>query len=802
MQSRSLLFFFTLISLHTFSFAQQRVVDQLRPVLDTLPTSIEKVDMLLDLARAYGYCGNTKEEYKTLKEVREMSNQIGYKKGIGQALIFQNIIEFNEGKIEESLRTMEEAMAIAEEIGSKDFQLICDYNLAEWYISGKGDYEKALAIVQKGLEVAGDEVSKKNLASAYRSIGACYTFMGDSAQALLSFKHALELFNAKDKTIGIDSGQGKASTPTRDNGAMSIAQTHDDISLFYERFGQLDSALDHSMAALKIYEAWDAPYFRGGTLSDIGYLFYLQGKLDESLKYLRKAKDDFILTGNKHAEAQTNSIIGIVYIQVGELEEALKIKKEALHFFIEVNDSMGMMENYGHLGKIELKLNHLELAESYSRSAFQIAQALGDSSNIGLHAGSIGSIVSQKGDYESGLEYLQLSYSVMQSAGWEAYLPQILLDISKLYERMEKPDSAIHYAHLALGHAARSKMTPHLKNCHEVLSKLYEETGDFEKALGHHRQYVEYFEELYSENAQQRMKEEQVRQNVELYEKEKSAAEANAALLAQRNQLYTALVATFLGLFLLSGYLALRLRRSKKEIESQNQRLVDLNKTKDKFFGIIAHDIRSPMVALQSVGQQMGFYLKKERFDKVESLAKLVAQTTQQLDALLDNLLNWALLQRGVMPFHPKPVSLNEAVSEVTGLFAGSLEAKGLNLKKDIPTGLEIQADERALQTTLRNLMSNAIKFTPDGGTVSISSEMENGKVKIKVKDTGTGIEKSVLDKLFSLERKNTKGTAGERGTGLGLILCKELVEMNKGKLSVFSEVGKGSAFEFSLPKN
>ena len=802
MQLRTLLSFSFLIFLQTFSFAQQRVVDQLLPMLDTLPPSIEKVDALIALARAYSYCGYADKKYSALEEAENISNQIGYKKGVGQVLIFKNIQQFNEGDNEGSYRSMEQAMAIAEEIGSKDLKLMCDYNLAEWYVYGKADYKKGLEILKKAIKDAGSETSKKNLGNAHRALAICYSDMGDTTLAFQTFRKALDIFYFYESNPDIDPDLGKESVQMLDRGAMNIGQIHEFIGILYENIGRLDLALDHSLTALNIYEEWGAPYFEGGVSLEIADMYHLQGKMDEDLKYLRKAKDNFRLINNEYSEATANYRMGETYKQLGEFIEAKKIAEEALRLFLKGNDSLNLIGSYQSMGDIELALNLLDTAESYYATGFEMAQAMKDSVRMADLAGKLGGIAVQKGDYELGLRYHRLSLSIKQTFNQIAEIPQPLLDISRLFEQWGKPDSAFHYAQAALAHADKINSPSGLKSCHLQLSRLYESAGEFQLALGHHQQYLQYYEQWYSESAQQRLKEEQVRQNVELYEKEKSAAEANAALLAQRNQLYIALVATFLGLFLLSGYLALRLRRSKKEIESQNHQLIDLNKTKDKFFGIIAHDIRSPMVALQSVGQQMEFYLKKERFDKVESLAKLVAQTTQQLDALLDNLLNWALLQRGVMPFHPKPVSLNEAVSEVSGLFAGSLEAKGLNLKKDIPTGLEIQADERALQTTLRNLLSNAIKFTPNGGTVSISSEIVNGKVKIKVKDTGTGIEKSVLDKLFSLERKNTKGTAGERGTGLGLILCKELVEMNKGELSVFSEVGKGSAFEFSLPKN
>ncbi len=801
MATRTLLLFFILIFVAPSSFAQQRVIDQLEPLRDTLPPSIEKVDVLIAMARAYGYCGYSEKKYKVLEEANDISRQIGYKEGIGLCLIFQSIQEFNEGDIDRSLESIEKATAIAEEIGSKDFKLFCDYNLAEFYVYGKSNFKKGIAISKKALLEAGTNASKKNIGNTQKILAISYTGIGDTTMALRTFQTALEIFESYEDSPDIDPGLGTESAQTLDHGAMNAGQIHEYTGQLYTNQGRLDLALLHSLSALHTYEEWEAPFFEGGVSLGIADILQLQGRLDEALKYLRKAKDDFILINNTYFEAQANSKIGSIHAQLGDLVEAQKITKEALGAFIQEKDSLDMMDTYKNLGKIELSLNNLDNAESHFTSAFEIAEILKDSLGMGKNAGMLGNIAAQNGDFESGLSYQKRALSIKEAFGRIVEMPNTLLDISSLFENWDKPDSAIYYAQMALDYSAQTKTTTNLKNSHLKLSELYKSDNDFEKSLIHHHAFHGYFQKLYTENAQQLLKEEQVRQNVELFQKEKAAAEANAALLSQRNRLFVALGTTFLFLFLASGYLGLRLRSSKKEIESQNQKLTDLNQTKDKFFGIIAHDIRSPMVALQSVGKQMEFYLKKGRFDKLESLAKMVEQTTHQLDALLDNLLNWALLQRGVMPFNPSIISLNNVVSDVSNLFNGAIEAKHIHFKKEIPDGIKVVADESALHTTLRNLMSNAIKFTPEGGIVSINSEIENRSVLIKIKDTGTGIEKEILEKLFSLERKSTKGTAGEKGTGLGLILCKELIEMNKGGLAVFSEVGNGSSFEFSIPK-
>jgi signal transduction histidine kinase len=154
-----------------------------------------------------------------------------------------------------------------------------------------------------------------------------------------------------------------------------------------------------------------------------------------------------------------------------------------------------------------------------------------------------------------------------------------------------------------------------------------------------------------------------------------------------------------------------------------------------------------------------------------------------------------------MIPYNPKAVDIQSVAQENIELFTPVAEAKNITLKNEILTTSPVFSDESALQTIIRNLVNNAIKFTPEGGEVSISTEEKGDKIFIKINDTGTGIAADKLEKLFSLNKQSSKGTAGEKGSGLGLMLCKELVELNKGTIQAISELGKGSSFVFSLPR-
>ncbi len=185
----------------------------------------------------------------------------------------------------------------------------------------------------------------------------------------------------------------------------------------------------------------------------------------------------------------------------------------------------------------------------------------------------------------------------------------------------------------------------------------------------------------------------------------------------------------------------------------------------------------------------------------MQKISDLIAKSATNLSGLLDNLLSWALLNRGMIPYSPEPLALaNEAATNFK-IHENAAAAKNIQLENNIPQNLKVSADRNALQAIFRNLVGNAVKFTPNEGRVTLGCIEKDSQVFITVNDTGTGIATEKLDKLFTLEKRSEHGTAGEKGAGLGLLLCKELVEMNQGILRVFSVQGEGSRFEFSLPK-
>ena len=238
------------------------------------------------------------------------------------------------------------------------------------------------------------------------------------------------------------------------------------------------------------------------------------------------------------------------------------------------------------------------------------------------------------------------------------------------------------------------------------------------------------------------------------------------------------------------------------EIKDNESKLIESNATKDKFFSIIAHDLRSPFNSLLGFTEILEKELPTMNRDQIQQIASTMRKSATNLYALLENLLEWSRLQRGIIPFNPEPILLMPKVLANTVFIMESANKKEITLNYDISGDLKVYADENMLGGILRNLTSNAVKFTPRGGTVTVAAKSEDNAVECSVSDTGIGMNQQMKENLFNLDvNTSRKGTEKEPSNGLGLLICNEFVVKHGGRLWIESEEGQGSTFYFTLPR-
>lgn len=241
---------------------------------------------------------------------------------------------------------------------------------------------------------------------------------------------------------------------------------------------------------------------------------------------------------------------------------------------------------------------------------------------------------------------------------------------------------------------------------------------------------------------------------------------------------------------------------AENEIQIKNEELLKVNAEKDKFFSIIAHDLRGPIGSFMGLTERMAEGIADMTLDDLQNIARVMKKSASNLYNLLGNLLEWSRMQRGLTTFEPVTFLLMPKILENIIQASDSASKKAIAITTGIPGDLVVFADENMLACIIRNMVANAVKFTPDGGEISISARpLDDGKVEISISDNGIGMSKDLIENLFSLDvNTSRKGTGGELSTGLGLMICKDFIEKHGGEIKVVSEVGKGSRFSFSIP--
>ena len=388
-------------------------------------------------------------------------------------------------------------------------------------------------------------------------------------------------------------------------------------------------------------------------------------------------------------------------------------------------------------------------------------------------------------------------------------------DLATLYLQQDNFAEAIAHGHLAFTHGGEAQDQEQIFRSADLLSQAYKGLGDFENALKY-RENSQAIQDLVQRENQERQLLET--ENRYIVGKKESQIENLDRLRMQRDReiaeqkrfrnflfLVVVLVLVIAGLLLIL-YLVKRrtnitLKVAKKEVQQQNSILQELNHTKDKFFSIISHDLKGPLNSLTSFSHLLIAHTDSLSKQEIRMLATDLDKSVRNLLALLENLLEWSRSQTGNIDFTPQPFDLSELLQQNKTLLEGQAQQKNITITLEHPDECHVRLHRASINTVVRNLMSNAIKFTKPGGEIRVSIAIDDQHLHVLVADNGVGMGPEILAKLFMLDNKHsTRGTANEKGTGLGLILCREFVEKNGGTIHASSETGNGSVFTLKFP--
>lgn len=603
--------------------------------------------------------------------------------------------------------------------------------------------QKAFKYSKEAGYLAGQSISLKQL-------GDYYSDRGISDTALIYYNKAMDL----------------ASQNESEDLKLILLNT---ISGEYEYQGDYAEALSGYLNALEMSIAQEDLLQQSIINENIANLYAGQKYYDESLEYYKIVKRLNDSIGNEVAQAETMSNLASLYADMKKLEYAMFNVNRSIDIFEQYRIMDWLAYAYEIKGKVYLKKYNYSWALYWYRQSEMLHKNLEDDrARIDLYNG-----------------------------------------LAETYIGLENDSLATHYAEDAFRISKSINFSEGTKKCSKTLYEIYRRKQDYATALAYHELYQELSDTLSRNENKQSLSLLKTKTEYE-QQKETLIRDNNRALAAQERFIYvgaTLLLVSVLIIYLVyrSKKLQQRLTReleAKHEIlEKRKAELQSDNETKVKLFSIIGHDLRGPVGALKDLLQ-----IFKDGEITIAELASYMPKLRSDVDHIfftLNNLLSWGYSQLNGSITRPTSLLLAGIAAENIKLLNEIAENKSIKIVSEIPENTQVWSDPNQVDIVLRNLISNALKFTPENGMVTLSAEEKNDYWIISIRDTGVGMDRLTLQKIFQEDHTHsTYGTANEKGTGLGLTLCKEMINKNGGEIWVDSLLRKGSTFHFTLPKS
>ncbi len=556
-----------------------------------------------------------------------------------------------------------------------------------------------------------------------------------------------------------------------------------------------DSTLKYANIMLDASKGKSAK-FHASACAYIGQSYSARGDYETALKFLLEGMELEDQLNNNESLFLKMVLAGLY----GNLEEmdrmselSLSIVSDELKNGTEVNEALVAMM-YNNLAQGFYQNNTFDSALFYFQKA---GQSCSETSYPGFGVfvrGNIGMVYNKLGRYVEAVPLLDSAILNVRKNKDVLSLSTFLLILAEVKINLGDLSEAEKFLLESLSIGEANSLKEQIRDASRMLSELYQQLDNYKLGLVYYQQYRSYDDSITNLNAVKNIA--NMRKEFEVGQKQ---VEVDLLTAEKKNQQFVLVaVAIFAILLMVLAAVIFKYYKSKARVTEQ---LEELNATKDKFFSIISHDLRGPISSFMGISRIIKFMVKAKETEQLLEVADDIENSVDKLSTLLDNLLNWAMQQQGQIPYSPEHIDLNKMVLDLSSTLKMMAESKQIRLLTELPENLIIWADRNTTMTILRNLTSNALKFTHEEGQVTIAAYSEDGDVIITISDTGVGMPQEKLDGLFDLgHKKSTYGTAGEKGLGLGLQLVKEFVLLNKGKISAQSEEGKGTSFLVKLP--
>lgn len=600
------------------------------------------------------------------------------------------------------------------------------------------------------------------------NIGNTYYWEDMPNQALRYYTDALEGFEQMKKAAG----HNVEDERIRQTGIDGLAVSFNNAALCHIKNEDYLKAVDYHKKAFELRKQMDSPILEAQSYSYIGHPYSLMGEDDKAVKHYNAALQiltDIASVDTNDIPIQSNILaftyrrMGIHYGRSDEIEEAAKYFELAIDLYRLKGNDKELINTWLSMIDYYIKTGRLNDALSFAYNALEVATENAYLQDITLALNKLSSIYSGQGDFISAYEYAR-KINTTDSLLYKNYTDVVMLGVEKdissrvQFEDMQAltQENIINKMHLSRQRAVIISLI--------LISVLVITLLVVFLYLFYMKRKTNHQLEI--------MNRDMHNVNKRLMDSEANLAKINDKLNKKNNSL----------------------------IKSE-QNFKDLNRTKDKFFSILAHDLRGPISNLMQISE-----LLAERYDslpeeKKKKFTHEISTSTKGLFELVETLLLWSQSQQGAVKFQPENIDMHSVINHNMEAFNMMAKNKNLSFISSLPENIYAYADVNMVNTILRNLISNAIKYSHNGGKIMINADIIDGFTEISVIDNGIGMTTEIKEDIFKIEPSESHpGTNGERGSGLGLVICKELTEQQGGAISVESEPGKGSRFTFSLP--
>ncbi len=657
------------------------------------------------------------------------------------------------------------------------------------------DLDKGLKYAEESAVYARKINYAQGLAYAERNIGTYFFLMNNFIDSEVHLRQCIEISLKND-------------LPFQQAKALNI------LAIIYREKFDYPQAIQYHQDALEIYKKLNITQEIAGVYNNIAFIYDRIHETDKALEMHLMVLDIEKSTGNPEGIARTSSNLGYAYSQMNDYKKSIQYFDITIEASKKLGNNNFLASAYHGLGNVYGYLDNVDLSiENYIKAA-DINRATGNDIWLASNYVNLSESYVSKKDYIKALALIDTATLIYEKNDRKIELIMALVKKGKIDFMMGRTEAAEKLFRKSIG-ISDSVDVLLAKESYQELYLLEKSNGNYQDALLNYEKSVELSDSLEKVENNKALMEISTKYEVKQKDAEnlhlKSLNALNERIILNQRHVFvgTTLFVVFLSVLIIVLFhgqkrlkLAnLELSRKSDEISAQSAKLTELNATKDRLFSIIAHDLKNPFNSILGFSEIASQEVEKYNDHELSEVISYIHNSANNAYKLLENLLEWSRCQRGIIDFQPVWIDVKESLDELIGLSADQAKSKMISVINNIPSDFKIFADQNMFETMMRNLVGNAIKFTSQHGKVEVLATEVKGFVQIIVADSGVGMTTEKIEKLFRIDQNIiTKGTSSEKGTGLGLILCKELIEKHQGSITVESAENKGSRFLLSFP--